>query len=84
MDAGLLSIVAVVSSTSIFVVLLGGLVIVGIRATRRTRKLDQELDDEMPRVAEMVQRRHIKRNGKPDTKLNLIINESFSAGQRPR
>lgn len=84
MDANMLGTIALVSSTGLFVVLLGGLVLVGIRSARRNKKMEQELDDEVPRMAEMVQRRHIRRNGKPDTKLNLIINESFSAGQRQR
>lgn len=84
MGMNLWSTIALVSSTGLFVVLLGGLVLMGIRSARRNKKVEQELDEEMPRMAARVQQRHIRRNGKPDTKLNLIINESFSASQRPR
>lgn len=84
MGSQLLTTIALVSSTGLFVVLLGGLVLVGIRATRRAKKLEQELNDEVPKVAEMVQRRFQRKNGRRDTQLELIINESFSAGPRSR
>lgn len=82
--SSLLSTIALVASTGLFVVLLGGLVMVAIRSTRRAKKMEQALDAEVPKMAEMVQRRLVRRNEKPDTKLNLIINESFSASQRQR
>ena len=84
MGMSLLSSITLVSSTGLFVLLLGGLVLVAVRSARRHKRMEQELDAELPKMAEMVQRRHVRRNGHPDTKLSLIINESFSVGQRPR
>lgn len=84
MESQMVSTIAWVSSTGLFVGLLGFLLIVSRRATKKSEKIEQELDNEIPKVAAAIQRRHEKRHGRPDTKLNLIINESFSAASKQR
>jgi predicted PurR-regulated permease PerM len=70
---------AIVGSTVAFVVALGVLVLVAVRAKRRENNLYRQLDDEIPKLAERVNQLHEKKHGKRNTKLDLIINESFSA-----
>lgn len=77
------SLIAMLTSTGIFVVLIGSLVIVGIRSNRRNKQLHDELDAEIPKLAEAANRRHERKFGKRNTRLNLLINESFSR-QAPR
>jgi hypothetical protein len=82
MGTGLAGTITLVASTGLFIILLGGLALMSIRAARRSKKMERELDNDLPKIAAMVQRRLVKRDGKPNTRLDLIINESFSAGHR--
>jgi hypothetical protein len=69
-------------STLLFISGLGTLVLVAIRAKKRENKLYKELDDQIPDLAQQVNRMYVRKHGKRNTQLDIIINESFSASQK--